>query len=133
VSTTAHAKLILFPLMTWQAPLHPSFTCRMSQLQACSLFSSLQLPLVMHRYPSGVIVVQSSTRNEQAQLDNTLKFVEEAGALGAMELSQLAKISIVLAKEQLLGAETAGVLCRDTTVEGLRFFPNQFTQWDVMQ
>ena len=38
----------------------------------------------------------------------------------------MAGIAIVLAKERLLAAEDLGALCRDDTVEGLRFYPNLF-------
>jgi ESCRT-II complex subunit VPS36 len=33
---------------------------------------------------------------------------------------------VVLAKERLLAAEGRGLLCRDDSVEGLRFYPNLF-------
>jgi ESCRT-II complex subunit VPS36 len=33
-----------------------------------------------------------------------------------------------VAQEQLLQAEKAGRICRDDTVEGLRFYPNRFLQ-----
>ena len=35
-------------------------------------------------------------------------------------------LSVILARERLLAAEGAGLLARDDTVEGLRFFPNRF-------
>ena len=32
--------------------------------------------------------------------------------------------ALVIAKERLLAAENLGKLCRDDTIEGLRFYPN---------
>ena len=54
--------------------------------------------------------------------------VTEEGSLTAEELSRLIGVSVVLAKERLLFAEKDGVLCRDETVEGLRFFINRFME-----
>lgn len=42
------------------------------------------------------------------------------------QLAQLKDLSAILAMEHLLAAERAGLLCRDDTVEGLRFFVNRF-------
>ena len=35
-------------------------------------------------------------------------------------------LSVILARERLLAAETDGLVCRDDSVEGLRFYPNKF-------
>ena len=42
------------------------------------------------------------------------------------ELAQLLSISLLLAQERLLTAERAGKICRDDSIEGLRFYPNLF-------
>lgn len=36
------------------------------------------------------------------------------------------QVPVVLAREQLLQAEAAGILCRDDTVKGLFFYTNLF-------
>jgi len=54
--------------------------------------------------------------------------LEDHGSLTAEELAQALGISVLLAKERLLTAEKHGKACRDESIEGLRFYPNQFLQ-----
>jgi hypothetical protein len=39
------------------------------------------------------------------------------------------KLSFIVAKEQLLIAESKGLLCRDESPKGLYFFENYFSNW----
>lgn len=52
--------------------------------------------------------------------------MEKAESLSVQELAQLLSISLLLAQERLLTAERAGKICRDDSIEGLRFYPNLF-------
>ncbi|KAL7461571.1 hypothetical protein ACHAXS_001989, partial [Conticribra weissflogii] len=52
------------------------------------------------------------------------------GGITALDVSKSLKISAMLANEQLLSAEQMGWLCRDSTIEGIRFFPNCFSSGD---
>ncbi|GAB1293033.1 Vacuolar protein-sorting-associated protein 36 [Apodemus speciosus] len=52
--------------------------------------------------------------------------VSERGSLTSEEFAKLVGMSVLLAKERLLLAEKMGHLCRDDSVEGLRFYPNLF-------
>uniref|UniRef100_A0A8D0YJR3 Vacuolar protein-sorting-associated protein 36 n=1 Tax=Sus scrofa TaxID=9823 RepID=A0A8D0YJR3_PIG len=52
--------------------------------------------------------------------------VSEKGSLTSEEFAKLVGMSVLLAKERLLLAEKMGHLCRDDSVEGLRFYPNLF-------
>lgn len=54
--------------------------------------------------------------------------LQDNGSLAAEELAQTLGISVLLAKERLLTAEKHGKACRDESIEGLRFYPNQFLQ-----
>lgn len=54
--------------------------------------------------------------------------VKEIGSLTAELLAQDIGISVLLAKERLLTTEKAGQVCRDESIEGLRFYPNLFLQ-----
>ena len=104
--------------------------------RSCSLFSSLQLPLTLRKFASGVEVLQSPSHTDRhvAQLLQDYftarqSVVSSAGPsvmISAQEWAQHRNISLVLAREQLLSAETLGQLCRDETVEGLFFAPNLF-------
>lgn len=59
-------------------------------------------------------------------LNDVEQIVTKQKSLSAEEFAQLSGIPVLLAKERLFAAESKGVLCRDETVEGLRFFPNLF-------
>jgi ESCRT-II complex subunit VPS36 len=59
-------------------------------------------------------------------LEATETAVIEAGCLTAEELSRRAGLAVVLAKERLLAAERCGRICRDDSVEGIKFYPNLF-------
>lgn len=54
--------------------------------------------------------------------------VEEAKSLSVEELATALSISLLLAQERLLTAERLGKVCRDESIEGLRFYPNLFLQ-----
>jgi len=96
-------------------------------LNACECLNSANSSLSLYTFPStGVKVLQSSSFQSEEIAKQTTDSVESSGSLTPEELSRMAGIAIVLAKERLLAAEDLGALCRDDTVEGLRFYPNLF-------
>jgi len=97
-------------------------------LTACHLMSSLDLPLRLHRFDSGVMVLQLATHNDEAIVSTTQQLIKENGSQSAEQLAQAVGISVILAKERLLATERAGKACRDDTIEGLRFYPNLFLE-----
>lgn len=54
--------------------------------------------------------------------------MDKANSLSVEELAQALSISLLLAQERLLTAERDGKICRDDSIEGLRFYPNLFLQ-----
>jgi len=86
--------------------------------RACLLFDKIGLPFKVKKLKSGVILVQSGS---QARI---LKYVKEKGSVTALDLVRLDKVSILIAKEHLESAELTGAVCRDETIEGLRYFEN---------
>ncbi|XP_028655083.1 vacuolar protein-sorting-associated protein 36 [Erpetoichthys calabaricus] len=95
-------------------------------VNACKLFENLKLPLRLRIFDSGVMVVQLQSHNEQEMITSAVDNVSDKGSLTAEELAKLLGISVLLSKERLLLAEKMGNLCRDDSVEGLRFYPNLF-------
>ncbi|XP_019850834.1 PREDICTED: vacuolar protein-sorting-associated protein 36-like [Amphimedon queenslandica] len=95
-------------------------------VSACQLFQSLDLPMRLRVFDSGVLVVQSLVHNEANVIEETSKLITEHSSLTAQELSNLVGVAIMLATERLLLTEEAGKACRDDSVEGLRFYPNKF-------
>lgn len=95
-------------------------------LNACEMFEFLRLPVRLRVFDSGVMVIQSKDHSEDKVIKSTAALVEEKSSLTAEELAQQIGLSVILAKERLLLTEKVGGVCRDDTVEGLRFFPNLF-------
>jgi len=98
---------------------------------AAKLFQHLNLPMRLRKFESGVLVVQSLSQTEEEIVETTTKMVEEKGSLSCEEFGELLGLAITLAKERLLLSEKAGKLCRDDTVEGLRFYLNQFVNREL--
>jgi ESCRT-II complex subunit VPS36 len=99
--------------------------------QACKLLGALNLGLSQRTFPSGVIVLQ---------LDNALALngsntsvrerIVKLCPTTALEASHVLKLSPLLALEQLEEAERLGFICRDVTLETIRFYPNKFMTED---
>ncbi|KAF7701277.1 vacuolar protein-sorting-associated protein 36 [Silurus meridionalis] len=96
-------------------------------VNACKLFESLKLPLRLRVFDSGVMVVQLQSHSEEKMIASAIDNVSEKGSLTAEEFAKLLGLSVLLSKERLLLAEKMGHLCRDDSVEGLRFYPNLFS------
>ncbi|XP_054272906.1 vacuolar protein-sorting-associated protein 36-like [Macrosteles quadrilineatus] len=97
-------------------------------LTACHTMAGLGLPLRLHKFDSGVMVLQLSSQNSEAVVAATEQSIRDLGSISAEQLAQELGISVVLAKERLLATEKAGKACRDDTIEGLRFYPNLFLE-----
>ncbi|KFB43469.1 AGAP004755-PA-like protein [Anopheles sinensis] len=92
-------------------------------LEACKLLSA---PITLRCFPSGAIVLQLESHDDELIAQQTLQLVEMQTSLSADELARLESISLILARERLLTAETLGKLCRDDSIAGLRFYANKF-------
>lgn len=90
-------------------------------LHACHL---LQGPIKLRKFPSGAMVLQLESHDDEMIAVDTLALVESNASLAVEDLAKLRNISLLLAKERLLAAERLGKLCRDESLEGLRFYPN---------
>jgi len=69
-------------------------------VNACKMFEPLKLPLRMRRFESGVLVVQSLSHSEEAVISDTAKLINEHGSLTAEELTRVAGVSAMLARER---------------------------------
>ena len=103
-------------------------------LNACKTFNNpkgenINLPIQLHTFPAtGVHVLQlaSAEVSSEQTLAHTESLVSEKTeeGLSVEEFARISGVAVVLAKERLLAAENCGRVCRDDSVEGLRFFPN---------
>jgi len=55
-----------------------------------------------------------------------LDLLEKTESVSAHELAISAAIPIALARQRLLDCEKVGIICRDESIQGLRFYPNKF-------
>lgn len=96
-------------------------------MDACKCMSRLpEIPFRLVQYSSGLLVIQKQSCDNESILDTTSKLVGEATSLTSLQLAARLAIPIQLARQRLTEAETAGLLCRDESIEGLRFYPNKF-------
>uniref|UniRef100_I3M4M9 Vacuolar protein-sorting-associated protein 36 n=1 Tax=Ictidomys tridecemlineatus TaxID=43179 RepID=I3M4M9_ICTTR len=95
-------------------------------VNACKMLEALKLPLRLRVFDSGVMVIELQSHKEEEMVAAALETVSEKGSLTSEEFAKLVGMSVLLAKERLLLAEKMGHLCRDDSVEGLRFYPNLF-------
>lgn len=93
-------------------------------LNACKLLNNGLL--VMRQFPSGAIVLQLESHSDEVVAEETAQQVEESKSLSSEELARILGISLILALERLFTSERAGKICRDESMEGLRFYPNLF-------
>jgi ESCRT-II complex subunit VPS36 len=99
-------------------------------VRAAELLDTLNVGLRFRRFPSGVLAVclNEVTDGSVMRLFETLlqdPLIAPRG-LSATLVSQRLGVSVALAKEQLLACESARLLCRDETIEGIFFFANLF-------
>ncbi|KAG0243240.1 Vacuolar protein-sorting-associated protein 36 [Mortierella sp. GBA43] len=102
---------------------------------ACQLFSELNLPLRLRKFDSGLLVIQTMERYSDDEVSvsitNHIQDLPPGAGLTAVELAGAIQISVALAQEQLLMTEARGLICRDETVDGLRFYDNLFAKWEI--
>lgn len=102
-------------------------------LATARLLGPTKLGMSLRRFASGVLVIQADSHSDQAVSEKLVKAAEaEAAAAGggwgdglvATQVARDLRVSVTLAVEHLRTAETAGLLCRDESVEGTRFYAN---------
>ena len=103
-------------------------------LNVLPLLKDLNLGMSKREFNSGVIVIQDDEHDDDKMSEQLLELATSNRDLGitALDASRYTKISTILVNEHLQTAENKGVLCRDVTLEGTRFFPNYFlTNYEI--
>ncbi|KAG0045307.1 hypothetical protein BGZ83_009477 [Gryganskiella cystojenkinii] len=102
---------------------------------ACQMFSDLNLPLRLRKFDSGLLVIQTLARYSDDEVSTAvwkrIQALPPGSGLTAVEFASAVQISVALAQEQLLMTEARGRICRDESVEGIRFYDNLFTSWEI--
>ncbi|KAK9453938.1 EAP30/Vps36 family-domain-containing protein [Dipodascopsis uninucleata] len=102
--------------------------------KACSIFSRLRLPYKLRRLSSGLLVIQQAYYSESAVASIILKWIKresrpyqhEYFGVTAHDVNRKLGWSVRIALEELETCEKLGILVRDTTAEGTRFYENLF-------
>lgn len=103
-------------------------------LATARLLKPTRLGMSLRKFASGVLVIQADTHSDKAVGERLVKAAEAAGKGGggwgeglvATQVARDLRVSVTLAVEHLRTAEAAGMLCRDESVEGTRYYVNPF-------
>jgi ESCRT-II complex subunit VPS36 len=90
--------------------------------------------LMLRKFDSGVMVIQNKSHSDEEVMSRIRMLVTKTETLRvgvtASDAALTLKIAPAMAKEHLLSAETKGLLCRDMSPDGLRFYFNLFPEID---
>ncbi|XP_022116027.2 vacuolar protein-sorting-associated protein 36 [Pieris rapae] len=95
-------------------------------LNGCKLLPTIDAPMSLRKFPSGACVLQLNSHRDEEVAKTISQLIEENGSLTPIKLSQIANLSVLLARERLFTTERLGLACRDESIEGLAFYPNLF-------
>lgn len=103
-------------------------------LQACAIWEKFDVPVMLRKFDSGVMVIQNKAHSDEEVLARIKALVLKPDALrtgiSPSDAAMTLGIAPGLAKEHLLTAESKGLLCRDISPEGFRFYINLFKEID---
>ncbi|XP_061347500.1 vacuolar protein sorting-associated protein 36-like [Gastrolobium bilobum] len=103
-------------------------------MQACSLWEKFDVPVVLRKFDSGVMVIQTKFHSDEEVFTKIKVLVMKPDALragiSASDAAMTLGVAPAMAKEHLLSAESKGVLCRDISPDGFRFYINLFPEID---
>lgn len=77
---------------------------------------------------SGTMVLQLATHDDAVVAAEVLELVRREQSLSIEQLARVQGISVMLAQVRLLATEQLALVCRDESMEGLRFYPNRFVE-----
>ncbi|KAK3228693.1 hypothetical protein Dsin_000574 [Dipteronia sinensis] len=100
--------------------------------QACSLWEKFDVPVMLRKFDSGVMVIQNKAHSDEEVFARLRTLVAKPEALrtgiSASDAAMTLGIAPAMAKEHLLTAESKGFLCRDISPDGFRFYVNLFPE-----
>lgn len=105
-------------------------------MNACLTLDQQKLGMSFVTYPSGLMVLQSdiySDDKSHAQIKELIDLhcpTVSSPGLSPQALALESGISVGLARQRLLSAESRAIVCRDESLQGLLFHPNRFSALD---
>lgn len=119
--------------------------------KAAKMWETLQLPIRLRRFKSGLLVVQERSRTDEKTIASILSWLRSestADGLASQMSGEMAALqgfgrsttaqetaerfgwSVGVASEELEMAEDIGAICRDQCLDGVRFWENRFPQFE---
>lgn len=101
-------------------------------MNACLTLDQQRLGISFVTYPSGLMVLQSDKYSDEKSYSEIKELIElhcpciSSPGISAQVLALESGISVGLARQRLLMAESRSILCRDESLQGLLFHPNRF-------
>ncbi|XP_039021973.1 vacuolar protein sorting-associated protein 36-like isoform X3 [Hibiscus syriacus] len=103
-------------------------------LQACSLWEKFDVPVMLRKFDSRVMVIQNKSHSDEEVFARIKSLATKPEALrngiSPTDAAMTLGIAPAMAKEHLLTAENKGLLCRDISPDGFRFYINLFPEID---
>lgn len=103
-------------------------------LRACSLWEKFDVPVMLRKFDSGVMVIQNKSHSDEEVFARIKSLVTKPEALrngiSPTDAAMTLGIAPAMAKEHLLTAESKGLLCRDISPDGFCFYVNLFPEID---
>ncbi|CAM9697269.1 unnamed protein product [Chrysoparadoxa australica] len=99
-------------------------------LAAAELLKVLGLGMCLRSFDSGVLVIQLDSHNDSA-VSQSLSALAEEAPLDTTRVSLKLNVSMSVATEHLRTAERLALLCRDESLQGLRFYKNIFDSFEL--
>ncbi|KAK8950643.1 Vacuolar protein sorting-associated protein 36 [Platanthera guangdongensis] len=103
-------------------------------LQACVLWEKYEVPVMLRKFDSGLMVIQSKDQSDVEVFARITSLAEKPDALkmgiSPSDAALTLGIAPALAKEHMLNAESKGLLCRDVSPDGFRFYANLFREFE---
>ena len=81
-----------------------------------------------------MVIIDNTLYSENVMEEKVTNLAIEKCKVGitSLDVSHCCKVSIILADEHLKSVERKEILCRDVTLEGIRFFPNRFHEFSLL-
>jgi ESCRT-II complex subunit VPS36 len=94
-------------------------------MNACRLFEQLSLPFRLRTFGHGILAIEHRTASDMVRAEAVLALARANEYLTCASYAAAQDIPVLLAEDHLTSAERAGKLCRDDSIQGLRFYPNR--------
>lgn len=113
----------------------PEAYCRINRARCLEMLATkdflfackyLKGPLELRTFQSGTVILTLEPNKDSTIADCIEKKMMGNEYLTIEKYADEDNISLLLAKERLLVAEALGKICRDKSIQGLRFYQNKF-------